>query len=516
MKNNYLRFNSIIKGAFMLLFSFAMQAQNDYSVFPIPYQVYTATVPVQGTLDDTFSEPIPLGFDFNFYGMTYNQVNISTNGYISFTPQVGGALSPWQFNSTIPDSDFEVKNAFLGCFHDLYNSLQSGPAGTLTYAVIGSAPYRKFVVLFDNQAHFQCQTTRSSFQMVLYETLNIMDVQLIDKQVCTSWNSGNAVTGIINSDGLFAVTPPNRNTSSWTALQEGWRFQRPFSTTSYLFAKCDDDADGIVTFNLQVAQNDLSAANPTLVTFYSNETDAISQTNAISNLNYTNTTANLETLYANVNGEVKSIILRVIDCANDYDLDSVDTANEDLNADTNLANDDTDLDGIPNFIDNDDDGDMILTDVEYVFARSASSAMVILDTDNDGIPNYLDADDDGDGLLTINEDYNSNNNPADDDTNANSIPDYLENAVMLAVNNFSIQNEVAIYPNPASSILNIENKSNETVTALSIYNLNGALVKEVKSTTSLQSISVADLERGIYFVKIQMNTKVLNYKFIKN
>ena len=85
----------------------------------------------------------------------------------------------------------------------------------------------------------------------------------------------------------------------------------------------------------------------------------------------------------------------------------------------------------------------------------------------------------------------------------------------LGVNNFAIQNEVTIYPNPASSILNIENKSNESVAAISIYNLNGAMVKEVKSSTSLQSIAVADLQSGIYFVKIQMNSQVVNYKFIK-
>ena len=516
MKENYLKYSSVVKVAFALLFTIATQAQNDYAVTPIPYQIYAATAPVQGTNDDTYSEPIPLGFDFDFYGITYNQVNVSTNGYISFTPQVGGALSPWQLNSSIPNANFQVKNAFLGCFHDLYSSAQSGPAGTITYAVLGYAPYRKFVVLFDNQAHFQCQTTRSSFQMVLYETSNILDVQLIDKQVCTTWNAGNAVTGIINNDGLFAVTPPNRNTGSWTALQEGWRFQRPFSTTSYLFAKCDDDVDGIVTFNLQVAQNDLSSANPSLVTFYSSETDAISQTNAFTNLNYTNIAVNTETLYANVNGEIKSVVLRVIDCNSDYDLDSVDTANEDLNADTNLANDDTDLDGMPNFIDNDDDGDMILTDVEYVFARNVASAVVILDTDSDGIPNYLDSDDDGDGLLTINEDYNGNNNPADDDTNANSIPDYMENAVMLAANNFSLQNEVTIYPNPTSSILNIDNQSNESVGSVAVYSVNGTLVKEVKSSTSLQSISVADLQSGIYMVKIQLYSQVLNYKFIKN
>jgi hypothetical protein len=515
MKNNYLTTNSVLKIAFLLLFSMATQAQNDYAVSSIPYQVYTATVPVQGTLDDTFSAPISLGFDFYFYGAIYNLVNVSTNGYISFSPQTQGTYSPWACTTTIPNADFPVKNAFLGCYHDLDNS---NAQGTITYAVIGSTPYRRLVVLFDNQSHFQapqCTNVKSTFQMILYETLNILDVQLIDKQVCTTWNGGNAVTGIINDTGLFAVTAPNRNTSSWTAFHEGWRFQRPINTSNYLFAKCDDDADGLVSFNLQVVQNDLAVANPSAVSFYENELDAISLTNALTNLTYTNTTANYQTIYANNNGEIKSVILRVIDCDNDYDLDSVATADEDLNADTNLANEDTDLDGIPNFIDNDDDGDMILTSVEYVFTRNANSAMSLSDTDGDTIPNYLDNDDDGDGVLTINEDYNNNNNPADDDTNGNSIPDYLENAVALGVNNFAIQNEVTIYPNPASSILNIENKSNESVVAISIYNLNGAMVKEVKSSTSLQSISVADLQNGIYFVKIQMNSQVVNYKFIK-
>lgn len=516
MKNKYLSMNVVLKATFLLIFSFhavaQIEPQNDYSVSPIPYQVYTASVSVQGTLDDTFSAPIPLGFDFDFYGNTYSQVNVSTNGYISFTPQVAGTLSPWQINSTIPNVNFNVKNAFLGCFHDLNNS---NAQGTITYSVIGTAPYRKFVVLFDNQSHFSCTTFKSTFQMVLYETLNIMDVQLIDKQSCTTWNNGDAVTGIINNDGLFAITPPNRNTSSWTALQEGWRFQRPFSTSSYLFAKCDDDSDGFVTFNLQVAQNDLFVANPSLVSFYSNETDAISQTNAFTNLNYTNIAFNTETLYANVNGEIKSVVLRVIDCNSDYDLDSVDTANEDLNADTNLANDDTDLDGIPNFIDNDDDGDLILTSVEYVFTRSAGDISAILDTDGDIIPNYLDSDDDGDGLLTISEDYNNNNNPADDDTNGNSIPDYLDNNVFLGLNAVAANNEISIYPNPVSSVLNIDNRSSEAISAIAVYNLSGSLVDEVKSTTSLQSVSVAALQSGIYFIKIQMNSKVITYKFIK-
>ncbi len=48
------------------------------------------------------------------------------------------------------------------------------------------------------------------------------------------------------------------------------------------------------------------------------------------------------------------------------------------------------------------------------------------DTDGDTIPNYLDDDDDGDGILTQNEDVNSNGDWNDDDADNDGIPDYLD------------------------------------------------------------------------------------------
>jgi len=62
----------------------------------------------------------------------------------------------------------------------------------------------------------------------------------------------------------------------------------------------------------------------------------------------------------------------------DHDRDGVSTILEDLNNDGNLFNDDTDEDGIPNYLDTDDDGDGILTEDE------------IKDANNDGILDYLD------------------------------------------------------------------------------------------------------------------------------
>ena len=56
-----------------------------------------------------------------------------------------------------------------------------------------------------------------------------------------------------------------------------------------------------------------------------------------------------------------------------------------------------------------------------------------------------------------------------------------------------------VYPNPASNYINI---SDTELGDLSIYNLNGALVKEITKVEGQLSINVSDLDNGIYFVKL--------------
>ena len=226
---------------------------------------------------------------------------------------------------------------------------------------------------------------------------------------------------------------------------------------------------------------------------------------------------NNQTIFAAHNGVITEVVLRVVDCANDYDLDSVPTADEDLNNDGNLANDDTDGDGIPNFLDNDDDGDMVLTSFEYVFNSNPddkNSAMNLLDTDNDGIPNYLDNDDDGDGILTINEDANGNNNPMDDDSNGNGIPDYLDSPQLSTIQNSAITS-ISIYPNPTSDAFFVSNKSDQEISHIEVYSINGMLVKEIRNTAETTVIDVSNLQTGIYFVKLTVGESVINYKLIK-
>lgn len=136
------------------------------------------------------------------------------------------------------------------------------------------------------------------------------------------------------------------------------------------------------------------------------------------------------------------------------------------------------------------------------------------DSDNDGIPNYLDADDDNDGVLTINEDANDNNNPLDDfsDPTHPNLPDYLNNQVTLGQNDFFVNN-MKIYPNPTSSIINIAASQNITVIKIELFSING--VKILEKNENLKDIDISKVAAGIYLLKITSDYGVHNSKIIK-
>lgn len=207
-----------------------------------------------------------------------------------------------------------------------------------------------------------------------------------------------------------------------------------------------------------------------------------------------------------------------IDCT-DSDSDGVIDSDEDINENNDLTDDDTDNDGIPNYLDDDDDGDTIDTAIELTFNPtgrfSNTTSQLFIDTDEDLIENYLDDDDDGDGILTINEDYNNNGDPTDDDTDTSGIPDYLESSVVLGIDEFT-NSSFEIFPNPVKNFLNINfNTILKGTLVVAIYDIQGKLVlKENNLEEVSMQLDVSILKSGFYFVKMKTDQQEITKKII--
>jgi hypothetical protein len=427
-----------------ILLAFTFTKAQVYQTQSVPFQLYQGVQPVQYAQDDLYSPVIAIPFSFNFFGVDYQNLLVSSNGFVTFNTATASALSPWALNLQIPNVQFTAKNAIFGVFHDIYNVNSQGSYFT---GVSGSAPYRKFAITFKNIPQFNCTSFHSTTQIILYETTNFIDVQIQEKPVCTLWNSGNALLGVLNATGNQGFTPPNRNTGAWYAANEGWRF-KPYSATQALpFTVCSQNGVNVINLTA-IATGILQNAM-----FFTTLVDAQNFTNTLPSGNFYPTSLP-QTIYARIAGTtaIYPVLINSIDCTVDVDNDGLIASSEDLNNDGNLANDDTDGDGIPNYLDDDDDGDLALTSIELI--NLGGKTITYLDTDGDGIPNHLDIDDDGDGILSINEDYNHNGDLTDDDLNTNGIPDYLDNSVLGIDEAVANIYDLSVYPNPVNDVLN--------------------------------------------------------------
>lgn len=198
---------------------------SQYSINSTTYTPITITGTSISLNDDKFSTAIPLGFSFCFFGNVYTQCYVSDNGVLSFNPAYSGGacntntqqLLPY-FNSTFPD------NAIFFMFLDVSPAL----GGSIKYQTIGTAPYRKFVVDFQNMKIFgnTCSASTSSYQVVLYESTHIIEVFINSKVTCDN-NAANvknySTVGIQNLGATQWYAAAGKHASIFTSSQEGIR-----------------------------------------------------------------------------------------------------------------------------------------------------------------------------------------------------------------------------------------------------------------------------------------------------
>lgn len=352
-----------------------------------------------------------------------------------------------------------------------------------------------------------------------------------------TWETNSEI--VSNSTNQATITPTTigLNCYDYTTIDEnGCLFVKEYCVEVIDIAsiqpvdlyRYDSDGNGTENFNLDFnTPRIIGNLNPatTTVLYYLTLPDALSQTNPISNTGAYPNISSPQTIYARIenanmicaNVITEFDILITTQPLADTDNDGIPDLSEDLNGNGNLDDDDTDGDGIANYQDDDDDGDGVPTAVELNGQGYRGVNFTFLDTDGDGIENYLDGDDDGDGILTIDEDYNGNGDPTDDDTDNSGIPDFLERNVALSISSTD-RTRFSIYPNPITdSSFMVSYALKNAPEYIELFSLSGSVILSKKleniSSTSLQ-IDLPELPSGIYLVRFNKDYS-FTYKLIK-
>ncbi len=195
-----------------------------YTVESIPF----AGVPVStdSTIDedDEFSPVITLPFQFCYFGNVSDQIVIGDNGNLSFDTSLAGQFNPWQFTASVPSPALPSGGIF-GAYHDIDVEPARGGSGEITYGVIGTAPFRAFIISYRSCTLYGCYDDVTTQQIVLHETSNYIDVYITEKpNACGGAANPRAVIGIQNIGGTEGYAAPGRNTGEWSATNEAWRF----------------------------------------------------------------------------------------------------------------------------------------------------------------------------------------------------------------------------------------------------------------------------------------------------
>lgn len=211
------------------------------ALYEISYPTYSpnsfTTGTVVGSSDDVVSGVLNIGFTFNYFGNNYSQFYIGSNGWIGFSSgQTTGYTA--QF---IPSTGSPV-NAILADWEDLYPG-----ASNIYYTTTGTAPNRKLIVSFNAVPHYSCRTTLYTFQFVLYETTNIIDIIVANKPLCAG---NNATEGLVGPVYTTVIPVGARNAVQWTVTNQTIRFTpKPVDVDFIYYNIYNTDSTGKYTIN---------------------------------------------------------------------------------------------------------------------------------------------------------------------------------------------------------------------------------------------------------------------------
>jgi hypothetical protein len=179
--------------------------------------------------DDVVQGPDNIGFSFQYFGNTYTQFGISTNGNIQLGNGSGAANNPTYSTSfsnvAIPATGLP-NNMIALAWDDWLTS-----AGQITYGTIGTSPNRKLIVCFNTTGRGSGSADTLIGQIVLEETTNNVYLNITKKGI----QPANTVTeGIENATGTIGYAVSGRNNTAWSTNNNSMLFSPP--TISYAWS----------------------------------------------------------------------------------------------------------------------------------------------------------------------------------------------------------------------------------------------------------------------------------------
>jgi HYR domain-containing protein len=194
----------------------AAVAAPTYVVAAVPFAPEAApTAGLGPNCDDCLWIDNPIGFDFAFFGKSYNKISIGSNGIVGFG--VGNMRDGCCKGGLIPVNDVNNNIIALGQSDWMPNSV----VNAIRYETRGTAPKRRFVLQFTNVKEYG-GSGRMTVQLVLSEGSN--DITIYSTTLNSTVPSHVFTQGIENADGSEAAFVTGRVASVYTLANDAVRF----------------------------------------------------------------------------------------------------------------------------------------------------------------------------------------------------------------------------------------------------------------------------------------------------
>lgn len=165
--------------------------------------------------DNQMSAALPIGFTFRFYCNDYTSFYMSSNGFITFSPQ--------QTDGCCQGMALPAVTAPANMIACAWTDLDPSQGGTLQYVTMGVAPYRSLLISYNCIFHKNGSGPVTTY-ILLYETTNLIEIRTVTKPVASGSLPYYTTMGIQNATGQAMVVPGRNASATWSAANETYQF----------------------------------------------------------------------------------------------------------------------------------------------------------------------------------------------------------------------------------------------------------------------------------------------------